>query len=239
MTQTTEQAGPESPRPDRPSVRRGLVWRVLTILVIVLAAIAVAHYLKSPLRRGTDESGSATAPAGSATDPFASPAESGRPPGQHEEQPEVTGLRRTLAGLLMAAAEEGGPYENPANKDPEARREFIASLFGLPLDHPRGDLPPDLVPAGGQMLMVLASPAGDGSRMVLIRMPSDVHRALADVYRQYKAAGWQAVGEGGPEASKADDGWLVRFAKAGRYRIVFARPRQTVDETLLAVYDTP
>jgi len=85
---------------------------------------------------------------------------------------------------------------------------------------------------------VFDNPEGDGSRMVLMRFQGDVSRALGAIHKHYTAGGWTAAEQPQPQA-QTDRGWLMRFSKDRRVRVVYARPRQAGDETLVAVYDSP
>jgi hypothetical protein len=138
----------------------------------------------------------------------------------------------------MAAADEDGPYNDPANKNPEDRRQFLAGIFGLPYDYPKSQVAEDLAPKGAQVLIVFEDPAGQGRRIILMRVPGAIDEALGAIHNHYKAAGYEAPDQLEPSA-QTDQGWLVRFTKGGRERLVYARPRDSAKETLVAVYDEP
>jgi len=95
-----------------------------------------------------------------------------------------------------------------------------------------------LLPDGAGVLAVFENPEGNGARMVLARLPGDIHVALSSLEKHYEAQGWTMVEAPDPRA-QTDEGWLVRFSRQGRERIVYARPRRSGDETLVAVYDAP
>ena len=214
---------------------KSLVWRLAAILAILAAMVVLAHYLRSPARLERGSSGGASAPG---EDLFRK-ATLEEPHHSAEAQKQATNdLRKIMAGVLMGAADEDGPFQDPANKDPEKRRQFLADRFGLPFDYPRSSAPPDSAPAGAEVLMVFDSPAKNGARMVFLRMPMDIHQALAAIHAQYTAAGWKAPEPIEPQA-QPDAGWLLRFSRDGQERVVYARPRASANETLVAVYESP
>jgi len=86
--------------------------------------------------------------------------------------------------------------------------------------------------------MVFDDPAGEGQRITLMRVPGDIDQALSAIHNHYKAAGYQVAEPVRPSA-QTDRGWLVRFTKGHRERLVYARPRDSGKETLIAVYDEP
>ena len=222
---------PQKVRPQRLFV----LWRVLAIAAILVAMVAVAHFLQSPARF---EEGGKGLPA-AAPDAFsATPPAPEAPSGSEARKEAMTDLRKVMAGILMDAAQEQGPYQDPRNQTPEARRRFLADRFALPFDYPRSQVPPGLLPDGARLLVAFENPERNGARMVLARLPGDIHVALSSVQKHYEAQGWTMVEAPGPRA-QTDEGWLVRFAQQGRERIVYARPRQSGDETLVAIYDAP
>jgi hypothetical protein len=85
---------------------------------------------------------------------------------------------------------------------------------------------------------VFEDPAGQGRRIILMRVPGTIDEALGAIHNCYKAAGYEAPDQLEPSA-QTDQGWLVRFTKGGRERLVYARPRDSAKETLVAVYDEP
>jgi len=224
----------ETPPGGRPR-RLSTLWRVLAIVAILLAMVAVAHFLQSPARfEETGKGLPASAPAAFSATPPAPEV----PPGSEGRKEAMTDLRKVMAGILMAAAQDDGPYQDPLNQTPEARRRFLADRFGLPFDYPRSQVPAGLLPDGAGVLAVFENPEGNGARMVLARLPGDIHVALSSLEKHYEAQGWTMVEAPDPRA-QTDEGWLVRFSRQGRERIVYARPRRSGDETLVAVYDAP
>jgi len=222
------------PREVRPQ-RLSMLWRVLAIAAILAAMVAVAHFLQSPARF---EEGGKGLPA-AAPDAFsATPPAPEVPSGSEARKEAMTDLRKVMAGILMDAAQEQGPYQDPRNQTPEARRRFLVDRFRLPFDYPRSQAPPGLLPDGARLLVVFENPEGNGARMALVRLPGDIHVALATVEKHYAAQGWTMAEPPEPRA-QTDEGWLVRFARQGRERIVYARPRRSGDETLVAIYDAP
>ena len=143
-----------------------------------------------------------------------------------------------MAGILMNAADEDAPYKDPQNKNPDERRRLLADFFGLPYRDLESPAPSDMVPPESEVLAVFDNPEGHGERMVLLRVRLALEPAMSAVYAKYAAGGWTANDSMLPER-QTDEGWMVRFTKQGRERIVYARPRHTADETLVAVYDTP
>jgi hypothetical protein len=154
-------------------------------------------------------------------------------------------LRRLLAGILMAAAEEEGKFEHPDNQTPEGRRQVIADALGVPGFNPAGQAPADMVPPDAQVLAVFEQPEREGACMVLVRFRKTLDQALRDFHGHYRAAdGWQRQGEKPEPATPTADGrrgpdrgWLVTFRRARQWRFVFAQPRATDDETLAVIYD--
>ena len=239
MAQGLQNQPPSAPLPgDKPPKARGLLWRVLAVAVILAAMVAVAHYLRHPARFGGAE-GRAGAAAAKGEDPFLPvPGAEGAAGAEEGRKQALADLRAHMAGIVMHAADEEGPYNDPANQDAESRRQFLAGVFGLPADYPRNKVPEDLAPKDARVLAVFENPEGNGARMAILRVPGDIHQALSAVHNQYVAAGWKAPEQAAPSA-QTDQGWLMRFTKGRSERIVYARPRQSGDETLVAVYDEP
>jgi len=249
------QAGSAPP----PGGRRTLtiVWRLLAVLVVIAATVAVAHFLHPPGTAGPRPRREAGVPwpAGarleegqggrelettrkSAVAFEPSPAAPDEAAAASARQKEAdAGLRRVMAGLLMAAADEDGPYEDPENRDPEQRRRFLADRFALPFDYPRSDAPADVPTKGAEVLIVFENPEYKDTRMILLRIRKDLHAALADFHRQYTAAGWN-VPEPLQPKEQTDEGWFLRFSRGRRQRIVYAQARRDAKETLAVVYDT-
>jgi len=229
------QNAPAAPPPER-SKARTLVWRLAIVAIILVAMLGLAHYLRYPSRVGGTD---AAADAKAAEDAFApAAADEGAASLEVRAEKRARNLRKALAGIVMEAADEEGPYNDPANKDPADRRRFLADLFGLPLDYPQSEAAADLAPKGAHVLMVFPDPTGEGRRIVLMRIPGDIDQALAAIHNHYTAAGYQAPDRAEPSA-QTDQGWLVRFTKGNRERLVYARPRDAAKETLVAVYDEP
>lgn len=231
---------PETPRPEARRRPLTLLWRVAAIAVVVAATVFIAQFLANP--EGVEPG----APPG--TLPGAGPgANTGDSPGPGgaatrdvaaERQRVTNDLRQKMAGLIMAAAdpEDGADPDDPKQKDAAARRRAIADRFGLPFDYPRSQAPAGLAPKEAEVIVVFESPQGDDARMVLVRMRKPIADALADIHRQYAADGWKTMEPLDPKA-QTDRGWLVRFTRKGQDRIVYAQPRQSADETLVAIYD--
>jgi len=235
MSQEVPKPSAEETPPGGRLRRLSTLWRVLAIAAILAAMVAVAHFLQSPVRF---EEGGKGLPA-SAPDAFsATPPAPEAPSGSEARKEAMTDLRKVMAGILMDAAQEGGPYQDPRNQTPEARRRFLADRFALPFDYPRSQAPPGLLPDGARLLVVFENPEGNGARMALARLPGDIHVALSSLEKHYAAQGWTMAEPPDPKA-QTDEGWLVRFARQGRERIVYARPRRSGDETLVAIYDAP
>jgi len=233
---TSETARP----PQRRRTKRSLVWRVAAIVLVVLVMLALAHYLRHPSEAWDDEEGGGALTFGQ-WPPEVQP--SGGPP-KPDETPATPreaqdSLRKIMAGLVMAAIGDDDPDE-PPSADDEAKRQFIADAFGLPHDYPRNKAPADLMPEEAQVLMVLENPEHGASRMVLVRMRKDVGATLEAFHKQYDAKGWQCDELADPEKdhdAQPDRGWLLRFRKGRRERILYARPRAGGEETLVAIYD--
>ncbi|MCX5676560.1 MAG: hypothetical protein NTX87_16285 [Planctomycetota bacterium] len=240
MVRELQNQPPSAPPPgDKPpEARGGLLWRILAVAVILAAMLAVAHYLRHPARFGGAE-GRAGADAAKGEDPFSPvPGAEGAARAEEGRKQALADLRAHMAGIVMHAADEEGPYNDPANQDAESRRQFLAGVFGLPADYPRNKVPEDLAPKDARVLAVFENPEGNGARMAILRVPGDIHQALSAVHNQYVAAGWKAPEQADPSA-QTDQGWLMRFTKGRSERIVYARPRQSGGETLVAVYDEP
>lgn len=218
------------------------LWRGLALAAIVAAFLVLAGGLS---RRAGPRGGK---PSGPEAVYFPAPDGGLKPPGHEHamtapDSKEV--LRRLLAGVLMAAAEEEGNYEHPDNQTVEGRRKAIADALGVPGFNPADQAPADMVPPDAQVLAVFKQPEREGACMVLVRFRKTVDQALADFHRHYRAVdGWQRKGEkpesAAPDANGrrgADRGWLVTFQRGQEWRFVFARPRGTDDETLAVIYD--
>jgi hypothetical protein len=238
---TQEVQNPETPPPSAapPSRAKGVVWRVLAVAVIRAVTLAMAHSMRDPSGFG---GGGRTGAAGGPHD--AAPAPEPEPSAGQGLSPEETRKksaaewRARMAGVLMHAADEDGPYADPANQDPEARRRFLADIFGVPPNYPRNKVADDLVPKEAKILMVVDNPSGTRERMAILTVSGDIHQALRAFYNHYGAAGW-AVPEQPDPSAQTDRGWLVRFTKGRSERLVYALQRQTGKETLVAVYDEP
>jgi len=231
-TPEVQNAPPASPPPER-SKRRTFAWRIAAVALILAAMVGLAHYLKNPSRLAGEAD--ATAPAKAGEDPFA-PVPDKTAAHTDGGQAKMQDLRKIMGGVVMAAADDEGPYNDPANQDPEERRRFLAGVFGLPFEYPKSEVLPDLVPKNARVLIVFEDPAGRGRRIALMSMPGDIDEALAAIHNQYKAAGYEAPERLEPSA-QTDQGWLLRFTKGNRDRVVYARPRNSGKETLVAVYD--
>ena len=232
MTSETANPPPQRRRPGPVAV----LWRAAAIALVVIVMVAVAHYLRSPARFQAEAEMAASpavppapgVPGGRPAGPSAAAA-----PGSAEA---TAGLRRIMAGLLMSASDEDGEYDDVRNKDPEERRRFIARTFGLPQGYPGSAAPADLTPTGAEVLMVFDDPMSPNVRMVLVRIRKGVDAALEDFCKLYAAAGWE-IGQPVDPKAQTDRGWLVRFTRRGQHRIVYARARQSGEETLAAIYD--
>ena len=233
--------------PDKRRKRRSRVWRVAAIIVVILVTLALAHYLRHPagVWDGDEGGGNLTfgqwppevEPSGRTARPGGPPKPDARPTTDEEATDD---LRQVMAGLVMAAIGDGADTDEPNNTDAEAKRRFIADAFGLPYDYPRNKAPADLMPQDAQVLMVFENPEHAGCRMVLVRMRKDVGAALEAFCKAYDQKGWQWNELANPRKdrdSQPDPGWLVRFHKGKRERIVYARARAGGEETLVAIYD--
>jgi hypothetical protein len=222
-----------------------LAVRVVLMVVVILAMVLLAHYLRHP---GGLDAGDGD--LGAAADPVWPPEvelSGGAPP--PDETPTTReeaddNLRQAMAGLIMAALGEGDD-DAPRDIDPTEARRRVADLFALPYDYPRSEAPADLVPRGAKVLMAFDNPARRGVRMVLVRMPGSVDAALEAFHRHYESLGWEYEPLKNPQdhrGAQPDRGWLVHFRKIRqgrivRDRVVYARPRSGGDETLVAIYD--
>jgi len=232
MTGEVQNVPPDVP-PMESAKRSTFVWRIAAIALIFAAMLGLAHFLKNPSRLGGNADATAAAKAGE--DPFA-PVLDKTAPHPDDRREKMQDLRKIMGGVVMAAADEDGPYNDPANQDPEERRRFLAGVFGLPFEYPKSEVLPDLVPASASVLMVFEDPARQGRRIVMMSVPGTIDEALAAIHNQYKAAGYQTPGAPDPVAA-ATQGRLMRFTKGNRDRVVYARPRNSGKETLVAVYD--
>jgi len=232
MTQEPASEPPSPPKAPRRPV--AVAWRLGAVALVVLAMVAAAYFLRNPagFRGGGVGRGSDEAWPTSGDDNPGGPSEKAGGP----EDP-TNNLRKLMAGLVMAAAEEDGDYKDPRNATPEERRKFIAEQFGLPPDYPRSAAPADVAPKGAEVLIVLENPGGADARMVLLRVRKEIHAALADFHKLYVTSGWATEGPGESKA-QPDQGWLMRFTKGDRERVVYAHPRRVDNETLVAVYDS-
>ena len=229
----TRNAPPVSPPPEAPK-RRAFGWRIAAVALILVVILGLAHCLKNPSRFGVGPDAAPAAKPGEDSfapvldKPAARPGQAG--------QLKMQDLRKIMGGVVMAAADEDGPYNDPANQDPEERRRFLAGVFGLPFEYPKSEVLPDLVPASAKVLMVFEDPSGQGRRIALMSVPGTIDEALATIHNQYKAAGYEVPEQLDPSA-QTDQGWLLRFTKGNRDRVVYARQRNSGKETLVAVYD--
>ncbi|HUU09452.1 MAG TPA: hypothetical protein VM431_02805 [Phycisphaerae bacterium] len=237
-----EPAGSEARPPSAKRLTPGAIaWRVAAIAVVVLVTFALAHYLRQPSRLlgsggGMSDADFETWP------PEVEP--SGRPPRPDavptDPREAQDDLRQVMAGLVMSALGDDDDPDDSRNQDDEAKRRFIADQFGLPHDYPRSKAPADLMPDEAQVLMVFENPERAGCRMVLVRLLKDIDGALAAFCRHYAAQKWDVQKMNNPDQASRDQpdrGWLVRFTKGKRERIVYARARHNGKETLVAVYD--
>ncbi len=241
---THESSSSESGRPADKRPKRGpLLWRAAAAGAVILVMVALAHVLRNP--SGVWSDGGAEGGGGSTfgrRPPEVAP--SGNPPTPDEQETTAEeaqdDLRQVMAGLVMAAIGDPDDPDDPRNADDEAKRKFIADVFGLPYDYPRNKAPADLMPEEAQVLMVFENPERAGARMVLVRLHKDVGAALEAFCRQYEKHGWKHEELAYPKDdhdAQPDAGWLVRFRQGERERIVYARGRAGGEETLVAVYD--
>ena len=232
---TTEvQNAPSASLPPERSKRRTFVWRALATALILVIMVGLAHMLRNPTRIGRGLDAASASKAG--VDPFAPPPPQKAPDADEANRRKSQDLRKIVGGLVMEAADEEGSYKDPANRDPEDRRRFLSRIFGLPFDYPQDQVTDDVAPKGAHVLALFEDPGGHGRRVTLMRVPGDIDQALAAIHNHYKAAGYRALEQVEPKA-RADREWLVRFVKGGGERLVYARPRDSAKETLIAVYD--
>lgn len=236
-------SGPE-PASSEPDRKRGrpmaIALRVVAIVIILAAMFGLGHVLRDP-------GGSGGEGGGGGGSPDAWPPEldaSGQPPRPDArpttEQEARDDLRHLMAGLLMVAAGDDDAPDDDAPADPSASQRRVADWFGLPYNYPASEAPTGLVPPGAEVLMVIGNPERLESRMVLVRVSKGIDAALETFYRHYQAMGWEAENLKSPSRhrdAQPDRGWLVRFGKGQRERLVYARPRAEADETLLAIYE--
>jgi len=237
---TPSEAREASPKAERKRIRpMGVALRVAAILVILGAMFALGHVLRSPGGWGGNVAGDGSA----AWPPEVDDADNRAPPPDPRPTTEAEardGLRQMMAGLLMAAAGDDDATDDEAPADPTAAQRRVADWFGFPYNYPAGAAPAGVVPPGVEVLMVVGNPERQESRMVLARVRKGVDEALESFYRHYRSMGWEADTLKSPARhrdAQPDRGWLVRFAKGRRERLVYARPRAGADETLVAVYD--
>jgi len=245
---THESASSEGGRPpDKRRKGRSRVWRVAAVVVVILVTLALAHYLRHPSGVWDGDEGGGNLTFGQwppEVEPSGRTARPGDPPKPDErpttDEEATDDLRQVMAGLVMAAIGDGADTDDPRNQDAESKRRFIADAFGLPYDYPRNKAPADLMPQEAQVLMVFENPEHAGCRMVLVRMRKDVGAALEAFCKHYDQKGWRWDELANPRKdrdSQPDRGWLVRFRKGKRERIVYARARAGGEETLVAIYD--
>lgn len=217
-----------------PRKARSYVGRIVAVAIILAVMIGLAHFLRKPFVPGEGpRAGSAVKAEGQALAP-AVPNEGGPGPGEGKMQ----SLRSVLAGVITRAFEQEESGNDTAGKDAADMRQSVAELFGVSPDQMKNQAPEDVAPRNAHVLMVFNDPAGAGQRITLMRMPGDIDEALSAIHNHYKAAGYQ-VAEPVKPSAQTDRGWLVRFTKGGRERLVYARPRDAAKETLVAVYDEP
>ena len=237
----TEPAQPSPAPPARRPRPLVVVLRVVLIGVIILAMLGLAHLLRHPAGFGGERvtvSGAA-APDGS-WPPEVDFSGDPPPPDPHPttRQEADDGLRHIITGLMDAFT--GAGDDTDAEATPEARRQRVADAFALPYGYPSTEAPAGLMPREARVLMTFDNPARPGCRMVLARVPGDIEAALELFYRHYKAMNWEGDSLRSPRTHRTDQpdrGWMVHFRKGRRERIVYARPRSTGDETLVAIYD--
>jgi hypothetical protein len=230
---TQEDVNPTS-RPPAGSPRKTPSWigRVLAIVIILAATVAIAHFLGTPpSQEGGPSAGGAASGAARPKMPS-----SGETPAHAAQRANAQDALRQMVGILMNAADQPGPYQDPLNQDPVERRKFLADRFGVPHEYPRSGVPEDLVPPQAEVLLVLNLP--EDQRMTLVRIKDEIGPALSQIYNQYAGQGWKTPDPLVPER-QTDEGWLVRFTRGGEERIVYARPRKIAGETLVAIFDAP
>jgi len=238
---THESSSSDAGRPPKERrTKRSLLWRVAAVVLVILVMLAMAHFLRNPSGFWDDDESGGT--IFSQWRPEVEP--SGGPPmpdersTAHEEA--TDDLRQVMAGIVMAAIGDPDDPDDPRHADDEAKRKFVADAFGLPHDYPRNKAPADLMPDEAQVLIVFENPDRPGSRMVLVRMRADLGATLEAFARQYETKGWQWDELTRPQDDRdaqPDRGWLVRFRKGRRERVVYAQARSGGEETLVAIYD--
>jgi len=235
-------AAPQAPR-------RGIdfVWRVMATLVIVAAAIVAAQFLGNPNRLAPPEKSVAAKASASVPGQEAEAAPEAPMTPEQKGRSLQDSLRQTFEGLLVRMAGEHTPaddQEDPGRMKPEERRRFLAERFHLPYDYPHSEVTPGLLPPGVEAMMVFEHPEAKATRMVLVRAPMKLEKAMQAFQTFYVKAGWEASA---PEANKRtdgppstmDNGWMIRYARGKQVRFVFLRPRGEREETLGVVYDSP
>jgi hypothetical protein len=236
---TSEPANTQPSPSESPETRRrrraAIAWRLAAVALVVLAMVAAAHFLRTPAGfqggEWPDNAWHPAANAGGGPDVA--------PPKDTEPGDRTNDLRKLMAGLIISAIEDDGDYQDPRNATPDARRKFVAKHFGgLPPDYPRSAAPPDAAPKDAVIMAVVPNPGAPGARMVLVRIRKEIPQVLADFQKLYVTAGWVCDGPPDPKA-QPDEGWLMRFSKGNRERVIYARPRRLVGETLVAIYDSP
>jgi hypothetical protein len=221
----------------------GIVWRVAATLLILVGAIFVARFLGNPSRLRSAGHDASWYPARAPS--AGQPAARVEPPLTTDEKAtsrEET-LRETFERFLVwvagepTAADEGN---DPTRMKPDDRRRYLAERFNLP----QSELPAGVLPPGVEAMMVFEHPASKATRMVLVRMPMRLEKAMSTFQTYYLREGWQASApqsnarrEGPP--STMDTGWLIRYARGRQVRLLFMEPRGKGDETLGVVYDSP
>jgi hypothetical protein len=238
MTAETPNQQPKTPEvPETGKDRRWatLVWRVLAVAVIVAATLLVAHVLSRP-GGWTEPRGQGGSSGGETEESLFTPLPRIGPPQVSEKEwaSAKRDLAQVMAGILMAAAEEEGDYEDPENQTPQDRRQFLADRFGLPAQYPRSDLGPGVVPEGAEVLAVFDNPQKEGTRMILVRVPRSLEETLAAFHKLYASEGWVTREPIDPKA-QTERGWLVWFMRKGQHRILYAQTSEGAEETLAAV----
>jgi hypothetical protein len=234
---TPEPANTQPSPPESPETRRrraAIAWRLAAVALVVLAMVAAAHFLRSPagFQGGEWPDDAWRPPANAGGGPDVAPPKDCDPANPGND------LRKLMAGLIISATEEDGDYQDPKNATPDARRKFVAKQFGdLPPDYPRSAAPADAIPKDAEILVVVPNPGAPDSRMILVRVRKEVPETLAEFQKLYVTAGWVCEGPADPKA-QPDEGWLMRFTKGNRERVIYARPRRTGGETLVAIHDS-
>jgi hypothetical protein len=210
------------------------VWRALAIVAIVAVTVAMARFLSRPPSPEGEGRG-----AGVPDESFVATTSPGELPADHPKRTQSENNLRNLLGLLINAEEDPNAYEDPRNKDPKAREEFLAERFGLAMPLlPHSNLPAGFLPDGAQVLAAFDDSQGGSGRMVLVRIKDTISGSLAAFGVLYEGQGWQRFDP--PETGRqADRGWLVRFRQKGKDRYVYARPASREGETLVAIFDAP